>query len=51
MVWTDGDFMLPVDYLVYHNIGDGKTKNDHFQIMLDTAKLRGFTPEAILFDS
>ena len=51
MVWTDGDLMLPVDYRVYDKAGDGKTKNDHFQIMIDTAKLRGFTPEAILFDS
>ena len=51
MVWTDGDLMLPVDYRVYDKAGDGKTKNDQFQIMLDSAKLRGFTPEAVLFDS
>lgn len=51
MIWTDGDLMMPVDYRVYDKAGDGKTKNDHFQNMLDAAKLRDFTPEAVLFDS
>jgi len=51
MVWTDGDLMMPVDYRVYDKAGDGKTKNDHFQDMLDTAKTRGFMPDAVLFDS
>jgi len=51
MVWNDGDLMMPVDYRVYDMAGDGKTKNDHFQEMLDTAKKRGFKPEAVLFDS
>ena len=30
---------------------DQKTKNDHFQEMLDKAKHWGFTPESVLFDS
>jgi len=51
MVWTDGDLMMPVDYRVYDKAGDGKSKNDHFQNMLDQAKQRDFKPEAILFDS
>lgn len=51
MVWTDGDFMMPVDYRVYDKASDGRTKNDHFQAMLDTAKTRGFVPEAVAFDS
>lgn len=51
MVWTDGDLMLRVDYRVCDKAGDGKTKNDHFQNMLDTDELRGFKPKAILFDS
>lgn len=51
MVWTDGDLMMPVDYRVYDKARDGKTKNDHFQNMLDTARIRDFTPEAVLFDS
>jgi hypothetical protein len=51
MVWSDGDLLMPVDYRVYDKDGDKKTKNDHFQEMLDTAKKRGFTPEAVLFDS
>lgn len=50
MVWTDGDLMMPVDYRVYDKTGDQKTKNDHFQEMLDKAKERGFKPEAVLFD-
>lgn len=51
MIWTDGDLMMPVDYRVYDKAGDGKTKNDHFQDMLDTVKQRDFMPEAVLFDS
>lgn len=51
MVWTDGDLMMPVDYRIYDMAGDQKTKNDHFQEMLDKAKQRGFMPEAVLFDS
>ena len=38
MVWSDGDLLMPVDYRVYDKDGDKKTKNDHFQEMLDTAK-------------
>ncbi len=51
LVWTDGDRTLPVDYRVYDKPVDGLTKNDHFQAMLRTAKRRGFSPRAVLFDS
>ncbi len=32
-------------------MGDGKTENDHFSDMLFKAKVAGFSPEYILFDS
>ncbi|MBX6316710.1 MAG: transposase [Isosphaeraceae bacterium] len=51
LVWSDGDRTLPVDYRVYDKPVDGLTKNDHFQAMLRTAKRRGFSPRAVLFDS
>lgn len=50
LVWTDGDIILPCDYRVYHKDGDGKTKNDHFVTMMETARNRGFSPECVLFD-
>lgn len=51
MIWIDRDFMMPVDYRVYEKAGDGKTKNDHFQSMLDAAKQPDFKPKAVLFES
>jgi putative transposase len=51
MVWSDGDRTMPVDYRVYDKPEDGLSKNDHFLSMLDAAKLRGFQPRAVLFDS
>jgi Transposase DDE domain len=51
LVWADGDRTLPLDYRVCDKPKDGLTKNDHFLAMLDTAKLRGFRPQAVLFDS
>ena len=49
-VWTDGDRLYPCDYRVYHKLGDGKTKNDHFADLLTAAVERGFRPRAVLFD-
>jgi putative transposase len=51
LVWADGDRTLPLDYRVCDKPKDGLTKNDHFLAMLDAAKLRGFRPHAVLFDS
>lgn len=51
LVWTDGDAHIPCDFRIYYKTGDGKTKNDHFCDMLFKAKIRGFEPECILFDS
>jgi hypothetical protein len=42
---------LPCDYRLYDKVGDGKSKNDHFQDMLALAKDRGFHPECVVFDS
>jgi len=50
LVWTDGDCCLPVDYRIYHKDTDGLTKNDHFQVMLDTANVRGLEPALVAFD-
>jgi hypothetical protein len=51
LVWSDGDRTLPLDYRIYDKPVDGLTKNDHFQAMLRTARQRGFSPRAVLFDS
>ncbi len=45
LLWTDGERHLPCDYRIY-----GKTKNDHFGDLIDTAKESGFQPEYVLFD-
>jgi len=49
LIWTDGDRHLPCDYRIYDK-ADGKTKNDHFTQMMQTAQTRGFAPRCILFD-
>lgn len=51
LVWTDGTSVIPVDFRIYDNYNDGKTKNDHLQDMLEKAKERGFRPDFVLFDS
>ncbi len=51
LVWSDGDRTLPVDYRIFDKPVDDLTKNDHFQAMVRTAKRRGFSPRAVLFDS
>jgi len=51
LLWTDGEKHIPVDFRVYDPEGDGKTKNQHFRNMIDTALERGFIPECVLFDS
>ena len=50
LLWSDGDRLYPTDYRVYHKTTDGKTKNDHFGQMLETAHARGFRPRAVPFD-
>ena len=50
LLWTDGERHLPCDYRIYDKPNDGKTKNDHFGDLIDTAKERGFQPEYVLFD-
>jgi len=51
LLWTDGTSIIPLDFRVYDHDHDGKTKNDHFQNMLNKAKERGFKPHCVLFDS
>ena len=48
---SDGDAHIPCDCRIYDKDGDGKTKNDHFSDMLFKAKIMGYEPEYILFDS
>jgi hypothetical protein len=50
LLWTDGERHLPCDYRIYDKPNDGKTNNDHFGDLIDTAKERGFQPEHVLFD-
>lgn len=51
LLWTQGDSHIPLDYRFYEKSVDGATKNDHFRAMLDTAKVREFTPQCVVFDS
>ena len=50
LLWTDGDSIIPTDYRIYKTT-DGRTKNDHFEEMLNVAKERGFQPEMVCFDT
>lgn len=51
ILWTNGDEYIPVDYRLYNKKNDDKTKNDHFQDMLERAKGREFQPRYVLMDS
>ncbi len=52
LLWTDGVGALPCDCRVYDKpLPEGKTKNEHFQTMLKTAKARGLAPALVGFDS
>lgn len=51
LVWANGDWTMPLDYRIYDKPIDGLSKNDHFRNMINTAKERGFSPKAVLFDS
>lgn len=51
LLWTEGQALIPCDFRVYDKPQDGKSKNDHFQTMLQKAKERGFQPEYVLMDS
>jgi putative transposase len=51
LIWTDGMKILPVAFRIYNIDEDGKTKNDHFRDLLDTAEERGFIPKFVLFDT
>ena len=50
LLWTQGDSHIPCDYRFYEKSSDNATKNDHFRLMLETAKQRSFQPECIVFD-
>ena len=51
LLWTDGERCVPVDYRLFDKDRDGKTKNDHFAEMLNSAFERGFKPALVCFDS
>ena len=52
LVHSDGIDFAPIDYRIYAPMQDGKTKNDHFQDMLITAKMdKGILANMVLFDS
>lgn len=54
MLWTDDlekeSKLIPCDFRLYDKPIGGKTKNEHFQEMLHTAKERGFRPACVMFD-
>ncbi len=51
LVWSDDTHAVPCDYRLFDAPKDGVTKNDHFRVMLQTAKARAFTPRCVCFDS
>lgn len=52
LVHSDGKEHYPVDYRIYDNTADGKTKNDHFKDMLINAVAdKGILAKTVLFDS
>ena len=52
LVHSDGKEHYPVDYRIYDNAADGKTKNDHFKHMLINAVAdKGILAKTVLFDS
>lgn len=51
LLWTQGDQHIPLDYRFQEKSVDGATKIVIFRAMLDTAKVRGFTPQCVVFDS
>ena len=64
-LWTAGQALIPLvyrrqsvpkgivlcDFRVYDKPRGGKTKNEHFQQMLQQARARGFAPEYVLMDN
>lgn len=51
LLWTAMGEHLPLDYRVYAASLDGKTKLDHAEEMLASAKQRGLTPTHVLMDA
>ena len=51
LLWTDGEAHVPCDFRVYDKPIGGKNKNEHFRDMVECARVRGFQPEYVLFDS
>lgn len=51
LLWTDGDRHVPIDYRLFDKSKDKLTKNDHFQAMIKEARVRGFEPSCVVFDS
>lgn len=52
LVHSDGKEHYPVDYRIYDDAADGKTKNDHFKDMLVNAVAdKGVRAKTVLFDS
>jgi hypothetical protein len=51
LVWTDGDACLPCDYRLPNKKQDGLNKNQHIRALLQQAKIRGFQPALVAFDS
>jgi len=50
-LWKDGKALIPCDVGVHDKPQAGKSKSQHFQQMLKTAKERGCEPEYVLRDS
>ena len=51
LLWSEGERYIPCDYRLYAKATDGLSKNDHFVALLTSAKVRGFAPTYVLFDS
>jgi putative transposase len=53
LLWTNGDECIPVDYRIYQTKEkkEYKTKNDHFQDLLNRVKTLDFKPFYVLADA
>ncbi len=51
LLWTNGEFAIPIDWRIFNKDKDKLSKNDHLWQMLQTARQRGFQPTAVLWDS
>ena len=52
LVHSNGDDHFPIDFRIYANDFDGKTKNDHFgEMLLNAVQVKNIQAKTVLFDN